>query len=315
MATQHVEDSGTSIPQNALLDSAELVLDEATLESLASDPTKVEDEPIEPKVDEEQGESSKAAEPDKTEQEALAAGWVTKQEWVERHGSEKGWKPATDFMDVRRNLMPLVQRENRELRAKLDALEAKIAEKDATEAKARADYERSSLKLELKQAREDGDWDRVEALTDKMLDLKVAEKAAPVARSGSAPTPNPEVQRAFVDFASANKWVNTDDALARQFAIEVKNIIEATPKLPIEDVLREAKEALVSRYPHKFNGRRTAMAESSGSPGNGSGTGRRSWSDLKPEYREAYNDKYFQMNPEVKRENLLRHMPADAFRN
>ncbi len=316
--TENVGGNGASTPRNAFFTTEPMAMDAETLKALA-EPGKDAGE-AGGGEDAEGAQSEQAADPapdaaaGAVEKEALAAGWVTKDEWVARKGSEKGWRPAEQYMEVRSHVLPVVSRENRELRAQVAEMRAKMEARDRAEAEQKANYERTSLKLELKQARDDQDWDRFDALTEKMLDLKVAEKTAPVAARPAANAIDPEVQRAFVDFAAANPWVKDDPFLGKRLAIEVKNILEADPKMAVDDVLREAREEIVTRYPHKFNGRRTAMAESGGESGTAS-SGKRSWNDLRGEWKEQYTDKYFKMNPGVTRELLLRNMPPDAFRN
>jgi len=291
---QQVDPNAGKAPENEFLDLNPPQIEEETPE--------IEAQPEAP------SEDAKAA-----EVEARSNGWVSKDEWVENHGSEKGWKSAEDYVDFRRNFLPILSKENKELRKQVTEMATKLAERERREQEAEATLARERLKYELKAAREDGDRDREDEIIDKMLDLKVAAKTAPAAPV--APAVNPEVEREVLDFQARNPWFNTDHKLSRVFTAQVGALKQADPAMGVTEVLNEAKDIVRRMYPEKFpSGRRTAMAEAGGESNATRVNGQRSWADVKPEYREAYNDRYFEMNPEIKRENVLRRLPADAFR-
>jgi hypothetical protein len=259
------------------------------------------------------GESaSPSAETAALEQEARQSGWVAKQEWVDQHGSEKGWKSAEDYIDFRRNFLPIVTRENKELRAKIAALEAKETQREAQQREAKVSTDRQILRAQMRQAREDGDWDKVDEITDQLFDLKVAEKTPPVAAK-TAPPVDPEVQRDFLEFTARNPWVKTDQRLAKIFAVELKNVMEAGIAESYPEAFEEARDRMRRLYPEKFpTTRRTSMAESGGERGAGK-NGSRSWNDLKPEVKAEY-EKFLEDTPKVKREELVKRFPAEYFR-
>jgi hypothetical protein len=288
----------TSVPKNAFIDEAlqeedvvvEIPEDEAAPNEAATD---------EPIVD------------DSAEVEARQNGWVDKDQWVENHGNEKGWKPADEFLDFRRNFLPILSKENREYRERIKKLEDALAKRDEQEAESRRNLERSTLQIQLRQAREENDWDKADEVANKLLDLKLTEKpkAAP-----SVPALDPEVQAGVMDFGKRNSWLQTDPRLAKVFARQLKVIVESDPNLAPIEALEDAKDMVKRLYPEKFpSGRRTAMAEGGGESG-ASGRTTRSWSQLKPEVRAEY-DKFVEMNPEIKRENLLKRFGPEMFRS
>ena len=291
---QQVDTTAQKAPENEFLDLNPPQIEE--------EPPEIEAAPTEP------SEEVKEA-----EVEARNNGWVPKEQWVETHGTDKGWKSAEDFVEFGRNFGPIIRKENKELRKQVAEMAQKLAERERKEQEAEATLARERLKYELKAAREDGDRDREDEIIDKMLDLKVAAKTAPAAQV--APPVNPEVEREVLDFQARNPWFNTDQKLSRVFTAQVAMLKQADPAMGVTEVLGEARDIVRRMYPEKFPaGRRAAMAEAGGESNTVRVNGQRSWADVKPEYREAYNDRYFEMNPEIKRENVLRRLPADAFR-
>jgi hypothetical protein len=260
---------------------------------------------------EEEGVRAEAVPPE-VEKEAREAGWVPKEDWVHTHGNEKGWKSATDFVDFRRNFLPLAQRENRELRAQLAKIQQEREQEKKERAEAEANYQRQSLKLELKQARDDGDREREDAILDKLFDLKVADRAKP---APAAAAPSPEVQRDILDFAGRNPWLKANPRLAAVFAVQLKAVNDtgAAPSLP--ERLEMAKDFTRRMYPEEFPGnRRTSMAESGGEHGHVNGSNKRSWSDLKPDIKAEYED-FVAKTKGVTKEALLREFPSEYFRS
>lgn len=249
------------------------------------------------------------------ENEARATGWVSRDEWVSSHGNEKGWKPASEYNDFRKNFLPIVQRENRELRQKLDTLTRAIGAEQSEKQQAKERLERESIKLQLRQAREDQDWDKVDELTDKMLDLRVAQVAPKQAPQEQQV--DPEVRQQFEDFAAQNQWLKTDKDLATDFAINLKGIIDSKiPGMSMDDCMQRARRTTIAMNQDKFNRRtRPAMADSGGSPGVSRGTGmQRSWNDLRPEVKREL-ESMIEDNPGLTRAGVLKNCDPSHFRN
>ena len=254
----------------------------------------------------EESEGAKVAE-DVAEQEARQSGWVSKDEWVETHGSDRGWKSASDYVDFRKAFVPILSKENKELREKIKKLEERDAQREQAEAESKRNFERSSLQLELRQARDNNDWDKADEIAGKLLDLKLAEKPKAV------PPPqaiDPEIQRDFLEFQGRNPWLKTDKRLAQVFGVQLKGIMETGGFDSIPDALESARDMVKRMYPEKFPAaRRSAMAESGGE----SHTGAKrtvSWSQLKPDVRQVY-DKFVADTPGVTREMLLKRFASD----
>jgi hypothetical protein len=241
------------------------------------------------------------------EAEASKYGWVPKDEWT---GAPERWRPASEFLDVRTNILKITRDENAQLRATVAALKARTDAKEQKEAEDRANLQRASLRLELKQAREDQDWDKVDEITEKIFDLKIA--ASPQPKQETTQTVDPEVKTAFEDFGKANPWLKNDRELAVDFAVELKNIIDLKAATDINDALAQAKRRVIRANPAKFSkGNGRSMTEMNGSPA--TSTNGRTWADLKPEYRteqvaEQIKQKKFTLK------DYLANCDADCFR-
>lgn len=251
--------------------------------------------------------------PDAAEEEARQAGWVSEDEWKERHnGSAKGWKPASDFMEFRAGFLPIVSRENKQLRAELDTIKKERAEEKRQNEENRTNYERANLKAQLKQARDDNDWDKVDEISDKLLDIKVAEKAP--AKTPAAQTIDPEVRRDFDAFSAQNPWLTPGSRLGKLFAAHLETVMRAGAADNYLDAMETAKKMLKASFPEEFPAaRKTAMVENRGENGHVNGT-TRSWSQLKADVKEEY-EKFLVNNPKITKATLLKEFPADYFRS
>jgi hypothetical protein len=243
------------------------------------------------------------------EVEARAHNWVDRDEWIASGKDPKFWNDAASFNDFNRKSAAVQSRENRELRQRLDRMERDQRIKEDAEREARQNLARQSLALELKQAREDNDWDKAFEVQNKILDLRFAEETTPKAK----PNENPEAVAAFNAFLSANPVLKTDEKLQRAVARQVKLIIDANgPGQPAE-VLSEAWDEVKRMYPERFR-KSTAppMADTGGTQSrqvNG-----RDWNSLKPQVKAEY-EKFLRDNPGIKRENILKRFPDSYFRS
>ncbi len=290
--------------------------DAATTNGVANAFLDADDPSIEIPGSEEEGRDERRPVIDTAaEDEARSSGWVTEAEWKEQHnGSLKGWKPASEFNEFRSAMLPLVSKENKALRAELAAIKEKFAAQEAEQAKAALVLRKETLRQQLRTARDSGDADAEDRIMDEMLDLKTSEKAKPAPQNNGI---DPEVAKSVQQFGERNPWLKTNPVLMKNFTVELKAIKDAGAADNIGDMLEIAKERVKRMYPEQFS-RRTSMAETDGEDRAASsrpGTFR--WSDLKAEYKDAYDDKYFRDNPLVKKENLLKRFaqsPKDYFK-
>jgi hypothetical protein len=181
---------------------------------------------------------------------ALEKGWRPKEEY---EGDPKKWVDADEFL--RRgelfDKIDLMGRELRETKKTLRMLQSHHESVRETE------FQRAlqELKLEKKQAYEEGDHEKVIELDDKLLDLRMEQKEEATAARQQPMEPDPR----FVACVTRNKWYSSDAEL-RAFGDEVGvSHAKANPDKSPEEVLKYVEERVRKVYPDKFvNARRTA---------------------------------------------------------
>ena len=257
-------------------------------------------------------EVASQAETVRIESEAREAGWVPESDW---NGAKEKWKPAKDYLDFRDHVLPTVQRENRELKARLAALEIKDRQREQAIREAEERIERENIKQQLRKAREDGDDAAVDELTDKLIDLRVKPKQQQTTANEMAP----ETKLAWDSFRTRNEWVEKDKQLGGAFARQLALIIQTKTASGPEEAFTIARDEVRRMYPEKFNQRpRTSMAETGGVNGNATPSGK-SWSDLTAAARSAFDDQLDSMNltgkaREASKARILRDCESDHFR-
>ena len=222
------------------------------------------------------------------ERRARAIGWRPQEEW---RGPAEKWKDAQTFVDFHDSVLPLVQRENKTLRTTLESANARLADLERKLAQQDADREkfrRDSLELEQRQALDNGDHARAAQISNELVDLKVKEAVRSV-----APAPaNADVSMVFETWV-ADKPEFQDQRLQRLFYKVGKEMREMGVLTKGHAFLDEVADQLRMERPDLFRvsgaaPRRSAMSEMGGSPGS-STRGARTWNDLKPEVREAFD--------------------------
>lgn len=219
-------------------------------------------------------------------EEARQHGWVSQEEWQADGRPVERWKPASEFLDIRRNIQSVLKDENRELRARLAAMEAWKKQNEQRTVEAQTKLSQSEVLSQMRQAAEEGDWSKHAELTDKLTDLKAAARAANVPQA--QPGVDPEVQSAADAFktASENQPIFRDKQLARAFATQLRAITSIDPNLSAAEALKEAKDLTMRLYPERFrnlNRTRPAMFETNGT--STASTNGKTWADLSPVYR------------------------------
>ncbi len=211
----------------------------------------------------------------KAEREALArrGGWRPQEEY---RGPPGQWRTAEEFLKRGEDILPIVRKdlakerertakmedEIRTLRAGFD--EQRLVMEDLLKMArnaSEAGYKRAmdELKAQKRAAAQEGDIAKV-VLIDEQISEVAAERAsapAPAERpkpAASSPAPQPKVQvdPAVEQFVNDNPWFNTDGVLHKAMEAEHMSLLQEAPGLSLEENLRQAKEAVMARYPRKF---------------------------------------------------------------
>lgn len=163
---------------------------------------------------------------------ARSMGWAPKEKW---RGDPEQWVDADEFLRRGEQIMPVLRASNRKLEEQNAALAAQLNElRGSMNAfvevqrdilKQRLDAERAELRKKLREARDAGEDDQVDAIEESLDENR--EKQRELEAKPAAPRQNPAEQAILQQWIAANPWYNgaaVEDqrktALALQFGRE-----------------------------------------------------------------------------------------------
>lgn len=242
------------------------------------------------------------------EVEALALGWLPKEQFK---GDPTRWTDAETFVERGHTLMPILRKNNEQLVGKLSKAERdaaaaiataqelktsmeKILEFQASEVKRQVEERLATLKAARKQARRDGDDDKVDELDDAIEAVKEEKVTpptpAPAAKSKSdASEPEPW---AVAFHADNSDWLGVDKKKTAIFAAAAEE--HFGKGLRGADVLAAAKKDMDAFFAPSPG---SDKAEGGGGGGGGGGGPRGStgFSSLPAEAKEVCRSQELQM--------------------
>lgn len=206
---------------------------------------------------------------DHDETEALAIGWVPKDQF---RGDPDKWTPAKEFLERGRNWVPFLRKENRRLEKRLERLVGQVSEKDEAikkfaefhEKTEKRMYDRAleTLKTERKEALEKGDGARFEKADDDIKELEKAREQPAPKKTEEKKSADPEKARVFDEWRSENDWYGKNsratglvDGIAHDLAKEEPELVGKREFL--DRVLAAARE----EAPHLFGAKRGERAQ------------------------------------------------------
>lgn len=224
--------------------------------------------------------------------EARQLGWVPLEEF---RGDQSRWVDAEAFVQRGHEIMPLLKANNNRLLEELTTVRGQL--KQATEAieqlqmasaeitKERVAAVRKELVTSIRTAREEGNIEDEDRLTEKLAELKAAERAEPAPKKIEAPVVDP----AFTTWAMQpeNAWFGKDrrrTSLAMAIAEELRadpanNRLVGVPFY--EKVAAEVEATVSPPRPDRVEGSR------GGAGGSGSGAGGKGYAALPADARAA----------------------------
>ena len=180
-----------------------------------------------------------------SDQEAIDLGWRPLEEYK---GDPAKWVDAATYLERGNTVLPLVQKAKKELEGKLSQanLETQVLRKAVADSQAaikalqeshdadtkkKVQEARRALLANLEQAKIDGDTKLEVKLTDELIDLNAASRAAPEPKAppaATAPSGGYEatMDPAFVAFAEANPWFGKDQRKTQK-AMGIANLLRA----------------------------------------------------------------------------------------
>ena len=244
------------------------------------------------------------------EKEARQFGWVPKEEYK---GDEKSWLDAPEFVDRGKQILPIVQSNNKRLSQQIRQVTGQVAtlteslkaseavikaleESRDADVTARVEDTRKQLKEELVRASRDGDHDAVADLTDQMTRLtkiepkkKEEEIDETAGGRGRETGPPPELVAEVEDWYDRNPEYRTNArklALGRAVSHELRQAGDRRVGAAFLDAVAEEVDKTLGdggRSGHSRvagdNGGRGRSTSSSG--------GEKTYADLPPEAKAA----------------------------
>jgi hypothetical protein len=188
-------------------------------------------------------EQSEAHEPSPVEQEALAQGWVPKEEF---EGDEAKWVDAGEF--VRRGeLFKKIEHQNRETKALRKAL---MDFKELHSKVNEAAYQRAlrDLKAEYKSANREGDFEKADKLEVEIAAVEA--EAVAVKKQIQQVATDTQIHPEFSTWVAKNDWYATQPHM-KTYADQVGINLAQSGATPAE-VLKKVEEAVRKEFPNKF---------------------------------------------------------------
>jgi len=214
--------------------------------------------------------------PNESEAEARKMGWVAKEEF---RGDPDKWRPAEEFLDRGKRILPIVLKDNERLQRNLDRVKDQLAEvrestKELVEfhtAAAKREYERGRREIEAKIEAAAANAD-ANTVRQEMVNLDNLTKQNTPAEKKVETKQTIQVDPVIQDWITKERWFNADRTL-NVYAIDVYDTLQREkPGVEVSDLLAETKRKTMEKFPEKFGinpNREGAAAVATPSGGNG----------------------------------------------
>lgn len=275
------------------------------------------------------------------EQKARGLGWVPKEEF---RGSEDKWVDAETFVKRGEEVMPILRATNRRLEGDVEGLKGELAstkaaldeaseaiselKKHNTEsARAAMKATKSTLRTQIRAAREAQDWEALETLEEQLDEVKETEREVartPATTPPASPPPvaPPKVDPDFAAWKAENPWYGVDKRKTAFMHAEAALLREdaANANLKGKAFLEKAAEAAEATVNPRSTSSKVETGTGSGTSSSGRTGSKKGYADLpsdakaacdsraeklvgekrafktKEEWRAHYADQYFAYN-------------------
>ena len=191
---------------------------------------------------------------DDVSKEARTFGWVPKEEF---RGNEDAWVDAETFVRRGKEINPILRKNNEVLYKKLQEKDMEIAEirkivnefkKFHQDTESRA-YDRAlhELKIQKKDALQEGDAERVMQLDDVIDELKTKKPVV------ATTVETPQVDPAFSAWVAENDWYTDNKKMNRVANAYGETLRLEGSRLMGKEFLEEVKSRLMEDFPKEFN--------------------------------------------------------------
>ena len=242
------------------------------------------------------------------EREARNLGWVGKDEFK---GDPAKWRPAEEFLDRGKRILPIVLKDNERLQRNLDRVKDELKEiRESTKqliefhtTAAKREYERGRREIEAKIEAGAANADQT-AVRAGMQELDALTKQQQPATKVSGEAPRAPVDPVIADWIEKETWFNKDRAL-NAYATDTYGALERErPGMTTAELLTETKKRTVDKFPEKFGinpAREAPAAVGSPSGGRSARKNEKTYDNLPAEAKRAC-DKYVKSIPGYSKE-------------
>lgn len=222
-------------------------------------------------------EPAESSAPD-VEAEALKMGWSPKDQFK---GDPSKWRPADEFVERGKNLLPILQATSKRQAREIDELKQSVRQfaEFSSKAEARgAAQAMAALKAQRAEAIAAGDGATFDKADEAIDELKQAQ-----ARQAKDQGPNPD----YVEWAKSNPWVNTDPQLLAYAEAQGEYLQRTQQDLSYPELLERVSKAVKKEFPEKFENPRRAAAPSVEGGAPAARKGGKSFADMPADARAA----------------------------
>lgn len=216
------------------------------------------------------------------EAEAAKMGWTPKDQFK---GDPAKWRPADEFVERGKTLLPIVQASNKRLEREVAELKQTTKEfaEHLSKTEQRA-YDRAiaDLKQQRKEALAAGDGDAFEKVDEAIADLRKEADAKAAKATKAAPDEDP----VYVEWESRQTWLK-DPAMAEYGEFAAQKLRGSGETSTGAEFLELVAKKVKAQFPEKFeNPRRAAAPSVEGAP-SAQRKGGKSYADMPADARAA----------------------------
>jgi polyhydroxyalkanoate synthesis regulator phasin len=240
------------------------------------------------------------------EAEARSHGWVPKEEFK---GDPTRWTDAETFAKRADEVMPLLKKQNQQLKRELDGLKRDFrkASEHFSKAEERA-FERAvnDLKARQEAAVETGDTAEFKRLDKEIEDLR----KETLGNDDAAPKYSAvDVREALIDFRDANPWYDEDPKMRDYADLLAEKHKDRAAETPPAEFFAFIAERVKERYPDKKQERK-ARPSAVEAPGGRGQRGQKTFADL-PQEAQRICDKWVKNGLIKSREDYVKSYQWD----
>jgi hypothetical protein len=229
--------------------------------------------------DKDDGASTAAA---AVEAEATKMGWTPKDQFK---GDPAKWRPADEFVERGKNMLPIVQAKVKRQEAQIEELSRTV--KDFTEHMTKTDqraYDRAlaTLKEQRKEAIVAGDGDAFEKVDEAITDLKKEADAKAAKTAAKAPADDP----VYSEWEARQTWLKDAD-MAEYGEFAAQKLRSSGETAQGADFLELVTKKVRAQFPDKFTNPRRESAASVEGAAPAARKGGKSYADMPAEARAA----------------------------